>query len=91
MLEPTVSEALLEAVAYQYKSNKLSLQGLKEGLSEHQVLYLVYQGAYHILAHKRSQSKRNAEAKLGREILRKCEADPELAERAGLGKRVELS
>ena len=91
MQEPMVSEALLEAVASQYKQGKLSIQRMKENLSEHQLIYLIDQGAYHILAHKKRQKKRNELMKVGLDLLRKCSTDPELAEKVGMGKRVDLS
>jgi hypothetical protein len=72
----------------------------KEGQTHRELMEQVYElGLYQLeyrqgpaarAARKAYQQKRNAENKLGRELLKKAQTDPEMSVRLGLGTRVEL-
>ena len=72
----------------------------KDGQSHREVMEQVYKlGLYQLeyrndpkaaAARKAYREKLNAENKLGRELLKKAQADPELAVKYGLGTRVAL-
>lgn len=72
----------------------------KEDQSEQEIMEQVYrlglyqleyrQGASAVAARKAYRDKLNAENKIGRELLKKAQTDPELAVKLGLGTRVAL-
>ena len=47
-------------------------------------------GCYQLEYRRKANPKKAAEQKLAREVLKRAQRDPELAERLGLGKRVTL-
>lgn len=91
MLEPTVQLNQLQKVEDLWEKGKRGMNVLTEGLSDFQKAYLIHKGAYSILAHKKSQAKRNTAIKFGLEMWERAQSDPKFAEFVGLGKRVEMS
>lgn len=90
-MEAIVTLHQLVELEKKFSEGKKTKQAMTEGLSDFQVAYLIYKGAYTILAHKKAQSKRNHLMKVGLEMERKAQSDPKFAEFMGYGKRVELS
>ena len=84
--EPIVPEILLEQII-DLKPEKLSQVRLREHLSEYQLCYLAYKGAYSIIAHKKAQRKMKDEIKDLKALKRIIERDPEAAEKFGYGVR----
>jgi hypothetical protein len=77
----------LAGVTEKYDKNTVNVKKLTEGLSEFQVQYLIYKGAYSALHNKLYRTQRNEDAKDARKVMEIVRQDPELAERLGLGKR----
>lgn len=90
-MEAIVTLHQLAELEKKYSEGKKTKQAMTEGLSDFQVAYLIYKGAYTILAHKRAQAKRNTAIKFGLQAMEKAQHDPKFAEFMGFGTRVEMS
>ena len=86
MNEPIVQEVLLDQIVDLGK-DKLSLAKLKSNMSEYQLCYLIFKGAYSILAHKKAQRKTKEQMRDAKAVLKIVRENPELAEQCGLGTR----